>query len=216
MTVRCLRPLSHLSGLHTRRLQPRTTYRPLSHIKASASIFSIEGLRRKAQTLSQWCSVRAGTTISTLTEHCKGAPRIETQSKSHQNRIHFQPKKYIILFSYLHLPQRPFAAALAISARFSGDKDLARARPPLRPNRAASDSGPRFSSISPVAIRPTMTAAPITSAGRFSPLGPLGMGSTIGRQLPLGNDRQGRLKFKLRHYRTRGARAHILFSPCRL
>jgi hypothetical protein len=32
-----------------------------------------------------------------------------------------------------------------------------------------------LSSISPVAILPTMTAAPITSAGRFSPLGPLGI-----------------------------------------
>jgi hypothetical protein len=31
------------------------------------------------------------------------------------------------------------------------------------------------SSISPVAILATMMAAPITSAGRFSPLGPLGM-----------------------------------------
>ena len=32
----------------------------------------------------------------------------------------------------------------------------------------------RVSSISPVAIRMTWTALPITSAGRFSPLGPLG------------------------------------------
>src|SRR5260370_406105 len=31
------------------------------------------------------------------------------------------------------------------------------------------------SSISPVAIFPIMTAAPITSAGRFSPFGPRGM-----------------------------------------
>ena len=30
-------------------------------------------------------------------------------------------------------------------------------------------------SISPVAILPTMTAAPITSAGRFSPFGPFGI-----------------------------------------
>jgi hypothetical protein len=29
---------------------------------------------------------------------------------------------------------------------------------------------------SPVAIRMTLTAAPITSAGRFSPRGPLGIG----------------------------------------
>ena len=33
----------------------------------------------------------------------------------------------------------------------------------------------RGSSISPVAIRPTMMAAPITSPGRFSPFGPLGI-----------------------------------------
>src|SRR3984893_17263432 len=32
-----------------------------------------------------------------------------------------------------------------------------------------------FSSSSPVAILPTMTAAPITSARRFSPRGPLGI-----------------------------------------
>jgi hypothetical protein len=35
--------------------------------------------------------------------------------------------------------------------------------------------GALVSSTSPVAILPTMTAAPITSAGRFSPLGPLGI-----------------------------------------
>ena len=57
----------------------------------------------------------------------------------------------------------------------------ARALPPLRPPRrprltAAASLPDTFvrSSISPVAILATMTAAPITSAGRFSPLGPLG------------------------------------------
>jgi hypothetical protein len=34
---------------------------------------------------------------------------------------------------------------------------------------------PKSSSISPVAIRITRTALPITSAGRFSPLGPFGI-----------------------------------------
>jgi hypothetical protein len=37
------------------------------------------------------------------------------------------------------------------------------------------------SSISPVAIFITLTAAPITSAGRFSPLGPLGIGLVLAR-----------------------------------
>ena len=34
----------------------------------------------------------------------------------------------------------------------------------------------RVSVSSPVAMRMTLTALPITSAGRFSPLGPVGMG----------------------------------------
>jgi hypothetical protein len=51
-----------------------------------------------------------------------------------------------------------------------------RPRPPkLRRGDSWGICGPRFS---PVAILPTMTALPITSAGRFSPWGPLGMAVT--------------------------------------
>src|SRR5580700_9143664 len=53
----------------------------------------------------------------------------------------------------------------------------ARALPPREPNSAATDfHESRGSSVSsPVAIRMTLTVAPITSAGRFSPRGPLGI-----------------------------------------
>ena len=77
------------------------------------------------------------------------------------------------------LPHRLAAAARATSARRSGVMAAARAAPPLRPMLTAaaslplSGSGASFSS--PVAIRMTFTAAPITSAGRCSPLGPLGI-----------------------------------------
>jgi hypothetical protein len=50
----------------------------------------------------------------------------------------------------------------------------ARACPPFRPSALAVASLV-FSWISPVAIRMTWTALPITSAGRFSPFGPLGI-----------------------------------------
>ncbi|MGB8366632.1 MAG: hypothetical protein WCE20_19210 [Rhizomicrobium sp.] len=48
-------------------------------------------------------------------------------------------------------------------------------RPPLRAYSFPSLAGV-FSSISPVAIRMTWTALPMTSAGRFWPWGPLGIG----------------------------------------
>jgi hypothetical protein len=51
---------------------------------------------------------------------------------------------------------------------------VARALPPLLPNSAAAERGGVASSISPVAMRITCTALPITSAGRFRPLGSLG------------------------------------------
>ena len=56
----------------------------------------------------------------------------------------------------------------------------ARARPPFFPSATAAGSFPSSSvaldsSISPVAIFATMTAAPITSPGRFWPCGPLGI-----------------------------------------
>jgi hypothetical protein len=59
--------------------------------------------------------------------------------------------------------------------------------PPRRPNSAAALSGARafFLFNCPVAILATMTAAPITSAGRFSPRGPLGIVS-----FHLGNERR--------------------------
>jgi hypothetical protein len=53
----------------------------------------------------------------------------------------------------------------------------ARAFPPRLPSSAAADFAESGSSSvsSPVAIRMTLTALPITSAGRFSPLGPRGI-----------------------------------------
>lgn len=65
-------------------------------------------------------------------------------------------------------------ALLAISARRSGV--MLSARPPaLHPvSAAALDRLSRYSSISPVAVLPTMTAEPVASAGRFSPR-PLGI-----------------------------------------
>src|SRR5437870_4317133 len=72
--------------------------------------------------------------------------------------------------------QRFLAAAAAISRRRSVDNFAARAAPPALPplDRFGVELG--LSLISPVAIRPTMTAALTTSAGRFSPRGPFGIG----------------------------------------
>jgi hypothetical protein len=74
------------------------------------------------------------------------------------------------------------AAFRAISARFSFDRFAARALPPRLPSSAAAPliSGGNSSVSSPVAIRMTLTALPITSAGRFSPLGPLGLSHLAG------------------------------------
>ncbi len=68
------------------------------------------------------------------------------------------------------------AAFLAISWRRFLLRALARAFPPLLPSSAAALRSGRTSSSSPSAIRITFTALPITSAGRFSPRGPLGIG----------------------------------------
>jgi hypothetical protein len=76
--------------------------------------------------------------------------------------------------------QRSAAAFLAIALRFAGDRTFARALAPAWPLRTRPDLGLSTSSISPVAILPTMTAAPITSAGRFSPRGPRGMADLSG------------------------------------
>src|SRR2546423_3379240 len=54
--------------------------------------------------------------------------------------------------------------------------------PPMRPSATAAAFLPSsvvMSSISPVAILATMMALPITSAGRFSPLGPRGIGGHL-------------------------------------
>src|SRR5713101_3324319 len=79
---------------------------------------------------------------------------------------------------YLARFQRVLAAFLAISLRRLALMPSARALPPMRPSATAAAFLPSSvvrSSISPVAILPIMTAAPITSAGRFSPFGPRGM-----------------------------------------
>jgi hypothetical protein len=55
------------------------------------------------------------------------------------------------------------------------DRLLARAFPPRLPSSAAALLTAISSDSWPVAIRMTLTAAPITSAGRFSPLGPFGI-----------------------------------------
>jgi hypothetical protein len=63
----------------------------------------------------------------------------------------------------------------------SAERFLARAFAPACPDRTRPDFA-FVSSISPVAIRRTWTALPITSEGRFSPLGPLG---TVDNPSPL-------------------------------
>jgi hypothetical protein len=63
--------------------------------------------------------------------------------------------------------QRVRAALRAISTRRFLDRVAARTFPPLLPSSAAALRSGSFSSTSPVAIRMTWTALPITSAGRF-------------------------------------------------
>ena len=76
------------------------------------------------------------------------------------------------------------AAFLAISARRSGVIFSARALPPRLPIDTAAGSLPSASgvgmssSISPVAMRATFTARAMASAGRFWPLGPVGIMQT--------------------------------------
>src|SRR5271156_6574955 len=87
------------------------------------------------------------------------------------------PEKPLIRVSYFF--QRFAAAFRAISPRRSGDIALALAAPPLAPSAFALGSLPSsvgsVSTSSPVAIRITLTALPMTSAGRFWPLGPVGI-----------------------------------------
>lgn len=70
--------------------------------------------------------------------------------------------------------QRFAAAFLAISLRLPAESVAVLAAAPARPLRVRPDTM-GFSLTSPVAILPTMTAAPMASAGRFSPLGPRGI-----------------------------------------
>ena len=65
------------------------------------------------------------------------------------------------------MPNNPFITS---SAPLSCDQ---RGEGPLAPRRYT------IHPTSPVAIFATTTAAPITSAGRFSPLGPLGISGSL-------------------------------------
>jgi hypothetical protein len=74
-------------------------------------------------------------------------------------------------------PAQPAAAFFAMAARFFWVRLSARARPPLRPpSLPRSAAGLCASSVIwPVAIRMTRTAFAATTAGRFWPLGPVGI-----------------------------------------
>src|SRR4051812_23353010 len=78
-----------------------------------------------------------------------------------------------------HLLSTPLRA---ISWRFSGERVSARALPPALPPAARPGALDGLSSISPVAIRPTMTAAELVSAGRRTPLGPFGTATALLKQ----------------------------------
>jgi hypothetical protein len=74
-----------------------------------------------------------------------------------------------------------YLLTLEAQARRSGESRTARALPPRDPSFAAAFLARSVSSSSvssPVAIRMTLTALPITSAGRFWPWGPRGMASS--------------------------------------
>jgi hypothetical protein len=83
------------------------------------------------------------------------------------------------------LCQRAAAAFRAIAARRLGVIRAALALPPRLPSSAAALLALSSSSVSSqVAIRMTLTAAPITSAGRFSPRGPLGIAALFAQLSP--------------------------------
>ena len=71
------------------------------------------------------------------------------------------------------------AALRPISRRCSAVSDSARAFAPACPLRTRPDGSLSVSLTSPTDNRATITAAPITSAGRFSPLGPVGISSSV-------------------------------------
>jgi hypothetical protein len=74
-------------------------------------------------------------------------------------------------------PQRCAAAFLAMAVRSSCDRFCARAFDPACPERTLPDGFFKTSRISPVAMRPTIMAQPMASAGRFWPWGPCGIKS---------------------------------------
>lgn len=79
---------------------------------------------------------------------------------------------------YFDLSHRRLAAFFATADRCSAESFFALASPPRFPKLTAALSFPSSVSVSslssPVAIRAILIALPMTSAGRFSPLGPLG------------------------------------------
>jgi hypothetical protein len=81
----------------------------------------------------------------------------------------------LVFFCDTHFSHLARAARLAISDRFSCESFSARAFAPALPLLVRPDFGRNVSLISPVAILATITAAPITSAGRLSPRGPVGI-----------------------------------------
>src|SRR5579871_2704496 len=96
----------------------------------------------------------------------------------HRSRLRglFGPKaRQVRRLGNLHCFHLAAAAFWAISLRSFAVSFWARAFAPACPLLVRPDF--LLSSISPVAIRPTMIAAPMTSAGRFSPLGPFGIRS---------------------------------------
>jgi len=74
-------------------------------------------------------------------------------------------------------PGGPAARRLGGSVRARAQRQLWRQLTGILPHRlwCALSSGMALSSTSPLAILETMMAAPITSSGRFSPRGPLGI-----------------------------------------
>ena len=82
---------------------------------------------------------------------------------------------YCRMTSYFFLDHLARAAFVAMLRRVAWDSLDARARPPKRPSATAARLLPSSvwpdSSISPVAIFMTVTALPMTSAGRLWPFG---------------------------------------------
>ncbi len=99
---------------------------------------------------------------------------LQSASRQCPRRFRKSSPKYAPFYAS-GFPHRFAAAFLACSARCSAVRLRARASPPSLPRAAPGLMGASSSVSSPVARRMTFTAAPITSAGRDSPRGPLGM-----------------------------------------